>query len=160
MPTDASTIPRPYALVAEFADVDGIIDAARKVRDAGYTHWDPTPLPRPRHGPRHGIRPPFFPGITLAHALVGLVGGLCYVWWTNATTIPVCPPSCRATSSSPAASPFQPARQPGPSSLKTTILLAAGHGAGHARPQSPALLHNPLLASTRFGAPPATAFSS
>lgn len=77
-----------HALIAEFNDVDAVMEAAEKVRDAGYLAWD-VHSPFPIHGmPKAmGLRPTILPWIALIHGVVGLLLGLLLVWWTNAVTI-------------------------------------------------------------------------
>lgn len=79
---------RVYALMAEFADVDSIMSAAEKVRDAKYSLWD-VHAPFPLHGlPKAmGLRPTILPWISLIHGIAGVSAGLLLVWWTNAVTI-------------------------------------------------------------------------
>src|SRR5689334_425286 len=71
--------------LAEFEDVDSIIDAAEKVRDAGFRRWD-VHSPFPIHGidEAMNIRPTILPWLVLAGGLSGLVGGLLLQWYTMA----------------------------------------------------------------------------
>ncbi|HEX8520767.1 MAG TPA: DUF3341 domain-containing protein [Tepidisphaeraceae bacterium] len=71
--------------MAEFADVDSILSAAEKVRDAGYRLWD-THSPFPIHGmdDAMNIRPTILPWLVLGGGLTGLTGGLVMQWWMNA----------------------------------------------------------------------------
>jgi hypothetical protein len=71
--------------LAEFDDVDAIIDAAEKVRDAGFRRWD-VHSPFPIHGidEAMNIRPTILPWLVLAGGLSGLVGGLLLQWYTMA----------------------------------------------------------------------------
>ncbi len=80
--------PAPVELVgllAEYKDVDDILNAARAVRNAGYLRWD-VHTPFPIHGMDHamGIRPTKLPWFILGGGLTGLVGGLLLQYWTNA----------------------------------------------------------------------------
>jgi hypothetical protein len=87
-PTPAALPDRElYAMAAEFRDVNDLMSAAEKLRDAGFLKWD-VHSPFPIHGmdKAMGIRPTILPWITLVHGLVGLAAGLLLVWWTNATS--------------------------------------------------------------------------
>ncbi len=74
-----------YGVLAEFDDVNGVIAAARKVRDAGYRKWD-CHTPFPIHGldDAMGIRPTRLPWLTLGMGLAGVACALLLQWWTNA----------------------------------------------------------------------------
>lgn len=78
-----------FALVAEFDDVTSIKEAARRVRDAGYTRFD-VHSPFPIHGIDRamGIRATRLPWIVLASALTGLACALLLQWWTNGVDYP------------------------------------------------------------------------
>ena len=58
-----------HGIVAYFADTDGLMAAARKVRDAGYKRWD-SYTPFPVHGidDAMGIKPTILPWIVLVMA--------------------------------------------------------------------------------------------
>lgn len=94
----STTAPAPterlYALIAEFSDVDSVMSAAEKCRDAGFTRWD-VHTPFPVHGidGAMGIRPTVLPWITLTCGLTGLATAIVYTWSTNAITIPGLPTS-------------------------------------------------------------------
>lgn len=83
----AEPVEKTYALIAEFEDVDSIMAAAEKVRDAGFHNWD-VHTPFPVHGIDHAmhIRPTILPWITLACGLTGLSAGLALVYFMNAVT--------------------------------------------------------------------------
>lgn len=74
-----------HGVVAYFHDVDGIMGAARKIRDAGFKKWD-TYTPFPVHGidEAMGIKPTILPWIVLGMGLTGLFVGLLLQWYTNA----------------------------------------------------------------------------
>ncbi len=80
---------RLYGLVAEFEDVDTLLAACSKVRDAGYTKWDAL-TPFPVHGidEAMGIRPTILPWLTLGAGLSGAVIALVMQWYTNAVDYP------------------------------------------------------------------------
>ena len=74
-----------HGVVAYFDDVDSVMSAARKVRDAGYKKWD-TYTPFPVHGidEAMGTKPTILPWIVLGMGLTGMTLGLLLQWWTNA----------------------------------------------------------------------------
>jgi Protein of unknown function (DUF3341) len=75
--------------LAEFADVDGVVAAAARVRDAGFRLWD-VHSPFPIHGidDAMGIRPTILPWLVLAGGLAGLLGGLALQVWTMGIDYP------------------------------------------------------------------------
>ncbi|RMH04804.1 MAG: DUF3341 domain-containing protein [Planctomycetota bacterium] len=84
-----SAEPRLYGVLAEFEDVDSLVAAARKVREAGYTRFD-AHTPFPVHGldDAMGVQPTILPWIVLLCGLIGLGGGFLLQWWTNAVDYP------------------------------------------------------------------------
>jgi mono/diheme cytochrome c family protein len=85
----SATPPRAVlcGLLAEFDSVDAIKAAARKVRDAGFSHWD-THTPFPVHGidAAMGIRATRLPLLVFAFGAIGCLTGLLLQWWANATS--------------------------------------------------------------------------
>ena len=77
-------------LLAEFADVDGVLHAAAAVRDAGYSRWD-VHTPFPVHGMDQamGIRPTVLPWFVLGAGVLGMAGGLALQWYANALNYPI-----------------------------------------------------------------------
>ncbi|MBC8328183.1 MAG: DUF3341 domain-containing protein [Planctomycetes bacterium] len=75
---------RLYGVLAEFDNVDDLVDAAKQVREAGYTRFD-AHTPFPVHGldDAMGVRPTILPWIVLAAGLVGLSSGFLMQWWMN-----------------------------------------------------------------------------
>ncbi len=73
------------AALVEFDSADGLLAAAERVRDAGYTKWD-THSPYPIHGidAAMGIRHTRLPWIVLLLGAIGCATGLLLQWWTNA----------------------------------------------------------------------------
>lgn len=73
-----------YGLMAEYDSTEGLVNAARKVRDAGYKRWD-TYTPFPVHGMDRamGIKPTILPWFVLIAGFIGGGGGLLLQWWTN-----------------------------------------------------------------------------
>lgn len=76
-------------LMAEFDNVDSIMQAARTVRDAGYVRWD-IHSPFPIHGidPAMGIRPTILPWLTLGAGITGLIVGAILIGYTNGFEYP------------------------------------------------------------------------
>lgn len=77
--------PAPYGVVGIYDNVDSLLDAAKRVRDAGFTRWD-SHTPFPVHGidGAMGIRRTFLPWLTLVMGLTGLTLGILGQWWVNA----------------------------------------------------------------------------
>lgn len=86
---EASAAATPYGLLAEFADEDRLLRAARRVRDAGYTRWDCC-TPFPVHGLDQAMsaRPTKLPLIVFLAGLSGAILGLGLVWYTNVFDYP------------------------------------------------------------------------
>lgn len=74
-----------YGVMAEYGDVDSLISAAEKVRDAGYRRWEAY-SPFPVHGldAAMGHKSTILPWIVLGGGLTGMISGILLVWWTNA----------------------------------------------------------------------------
>jgi hypothetical protein len=77
--------PELVGLLAEYTDVDAVVNAARSVRRAGFLRWD-VHSPIPIHGIDYamGIKPTILPWLVLTGGLTGLVGGLLLQWYVNA----------------------------------------------------------------------------
>ncbi|HUB25699.1 MAG TPA: DUF3341 domain-containing protein [Tepidisphaeraceae bacterium] len=82
--------PELYGMLAEFQDVDSIMEAARKVRSDGYKVWD-VHSPFPIHGIDAiiGIRPTILPWLILGGGLAGLATGLGLQWYCNTFDYPI-----------------------------------------------------------------------
>lgn len=77
----------PYGILAEFEQVDTLIAACEKVRDAGFKKWEAyTPFPVHGLDTAMGHEPTKLPWIVLACGLTGMIGGIVLVWWTNGNT--------------------------------------------------------------------------
>jgi mono/diheme cytochrome c family protein len=78
-----------HGLLAEYNTPQQLIEAARRVRDAGYTRWD-TFSPFPVHGidPAMGIRRTRLPWIVLCFGLTGGTLALFFQWWTSTVDYP------------------------------------------------------------------------
>ena len=73
-----------HAVLAEYDTPGELIDAAKVVRDAGYTQWD-CHSPFPVHGidPAMGIKPTILPWLVFGAGILGMGGSLLLVWWMN-----------------------------------------------------------------------------
>jgi mono/diheme cytochrome c family protein len=74
-----------YGVIAEFDTPGELMDAARTVRDAGYTEFD-CYSPFPVHGidEAMGIKRTILPLIVFGGGVTGLLGGVFLQWWMNA----------------------------------------------------------------------------
>ncbi len=86
---DRSRPPQSQGWIAEYVDEHGLLEAARKVREAGYTKTDAF-TPYPVHGIDHalGIRPTVLPFIVLVGGFTGLGTALLMQYWMNAVDYP------------------------------------------------------------------------
>jgi hypothetical protein len=131
-----------YGLLAEFENVERLLEAAEKVRDAGYTRFD-AHSPIPVHGldEAMGIRSTRLPLVVLGGGASGLAAGLLLQWWTNAVDYPFMI-SGKPLFGLPAAIPV---------TFELTILLAAlGAVGGLVVANGWPEFHHPLFASERF----------
>jgi mono/diheme cytochrome c family protein len=78
-----------YGVLAEFDTPGELVEAARKVRDAGYTEFDCF-SPFPVHGidEAMGIKRTILPVLIFAGGFAGTIGGLFLQWWMNAYNWP------------------------------------------------------------------------
>jgi mono/diheme cytochrome c family protein len=74
-----------HGILAEYETPSALVQACKKVRDAGYKKWD-TFTPFPIHGidKAMGIRMTGLPWIVLVAALTGLATAIAMQWWMNA----------------------------------------------------------------------------
>ena len=129
-------------LMAEFETVDAVVEAAGKVRRAGFQRWD-VHSPFPIHGidPVMGIRPTILPWIVLGGGLTGLVGGLVLQWYCNAYDYPVLI----------SGKPFWSLPANIPIIFECTVLLSAITAVfGMFGLNNLPMLYNPLFKSERF----------
>jgi mono/diheme cytochrome c family protein len=78
-----------YGVLAEFDTPGELVDAARKVRDAGYTEFDCfTPFPVHGIDEAMGIKRTILPVLIFAGGFAGTLGGGLLQWWTNAYNWP------------------------------------------------------------------------
>lgn len=82
--------PALWGLMAEFDNVEELLDAAEKTRDAGYTRWDShTPFPVHHLADAMGMQDTKLPWFVLVCGLVGGVVGLSMQLWMNAIDYPL-----------------------------------------------------------------------
>jgi hypothetical protein len=81
--------PALAGLLAEFHDVDGVLNAARKVNEAGFHRWD-VHTPFPVHGmdAAMGVRPTILPWLSLCAGIFGMSLGLFLQWYANVFDYP------------------------------------------------------------------------
>lgn len=81
---------RPYGYLAEFHDAHVLVEAARKVRDAGFTKIDAySPLPVEGLSDALGQRDFHVPRIMLAGGILGALGGFGLLAWTTVVDYPM-----------------------------------------------------------------------
>ncbi len=82
--------PRLWGILVEFEDLHRFMEAAAKVRDAGYRRWD-THTPFPVHGLNDamGLKLTKLPLLTLAGGLTGFTVFMFIQWWMNAVDYPL-----------------------------------------------------------------------
>ena len=80
--------PKIVGLVAEYDDVTAVVEAAEKVRDAGFKYWD-VHSPFPIHGIDHamGIKPTILPWLVLIMGTSGCIFGIIMTYWINAAEL-------------------------------------------------------------------------
>lgn len=81
--------PRAFGWMAEYEDENQLLEAARKVRDSGYTRTDAfTPFPVHGIDEALGIKPTVLPWFTLVAGATGTTVALTMQWWMNAIDYP------------------------------------------------------------------------
>lgn len=134
--------PEVSGYLAEFTDVDSVMTAAEKVKDAGFTRWD-VHSPFPIHGIDEvmGIRPTILPWLVLCGGIAGMSGALLMQWYMNAYDYPYMI-SGKPFFSLPAFIPVI---------FECTVLLAALTAVfGMLMLNKLPMLYNPLFKSDRF----------
>jgi mono/diheme cytochrome c family protein len=82
--TTEKKVPKAFGWMAEYQDENGLLAAARKVRDSGYTKTDAfTPFPVHGIDEALGIKPTILPFIVLCAGITGLTTALLMQWWMN-----------------------------------------------------------------------------
>lgn len=78
-----------YGYLAEFTEPSDLLDAAAKVRDAGFENWD-CHTPFPLHGldDAMGVQGTRLPLLVLGGGLAGLTLAVLMQWWMNAVDYP------------------------------------------------------------------------
>jgi hypothetical protein len=82
-------LPRLYGLLAEFDNPQQLVQAARRVREAGYRRveaYSPFPIEELNEALR--LRPSRLPWIVLGGAIVGGLGGFFLQYWFNVLAYP------------------------------------------------------------------------
>ena len=84
-------MPAPsHGLIATFETAPALYQAAAKVRDAGYRHWDCiTPFPGPGLDQAMGLKRSIVPRFSLAGGITGFCTGMSMIWWTGAWDYPL-----------------------------------------------------------------------
>lgn len=134
--------PKPYGLIAEFENPADTMNAAEKVRDAGFRHWDVF-TPYPVHGMDRamGLRNSRVGWFSFIGGVTGYTTGMLMIWYMNAFdyALPV--------GGKPYFSPFFAF----PPSYELTILFGAfGALFGMLFLNRLPRLHHPLLKHKRF----------
>jgi len=84
------TRPPIYGLMAEFEDVQELVDAVRATRAAGYREFDAyTPVPVEAVAEAMGEHTNRLPLIVLVGGVVGLVSGYALAYWTSVIDYPL-----------------------------------------------------------------------
>jgi hypothetical protein len=89
MATGHDTARALYGYLVEFEKAGPLLDAAARVRDAGFTRWD-CHTPFPVHGLDHamGVRGTRLPWLILCGGAAGATIALLMQWWMNAVDYP------------------------------------------------------------------------
>ena len=132
----------PYGLIAEFETPAANIEAAAKVRDAGYRRWDVfTPFPIHGMDEAMGLKDSKVGYISFVGATLGFTTGMVMIWWMNAFDYPI------IVGGKPMFSPFGAF----PPSYELTILFGSfGALLGMLFLNKLPRLHHPLLKNRRF----------
>lgn len=84
-----SSEPKSFGWIAEYEDEHKLLEAARTVRDSGYTRTDAfTPFPVHGIDEALGIKPTVLPWFTFCAGLTGTCTALLMQWWMNAYDYP------------------------------------------------------------------------
>ena len=82
--------PPIYGLMAEFEDVQQLIEAARRTREAGYRHYDAyTPIPVEELAEVMHAHDNRLSWLVLVGGILGLVGGYGLQYWTSVIDYPI-----------------------------------------------------------------------
>jgi hypothetical protein len=133
---------RMHGLLAEFGTPAGVLHAAEKIRDAGFTRWDVF-TPYPVHGldKAMGVRNSRVGWFSFLGGVTGYATGMLMIWFLNAVDYPL------IVGGKPMFSPFAAF----PPSYELTILFGAfGALGGMLILNRLPRLHHPLLKNRRF----------
>ena len=133
---------KPFGLLAEFDTAAEIKQAAARVRDAGYRHWDVfTPFPIHGLDDAMGLRESRVGWFTFFGGVTGFASGMLMIWFMNSFDYPL------AVGGKPLFSPVFAF----PVSYELTILLGAfGSLGGMLLANKLPRWHNPVFNSARF----------
>ena len=152
-PINATTAaPVVYGMLAEFADVDGLLHAAAQVRDAGYRRWDCfTPFPVHGLDRAMGLRPTRLPWLVLGGGLFGGLGAILVTLYTMAGPSLDLPYALQSYPMLISGKPYDSFPAFVPVIFEMAVLFAAfaavfGMLGANRLPR----LHHPLFASERF----------
>lgn len=82
--------PSIYGLMAEFADLQDLVDATKAARDAGYSQLDAfTPFPSEELSEVLGFHHNRLPMLVLIGGIVGMIGGYALCYWTSVIDYPI-----------------------------------------------------------------------
>ena len=133
---------KPYGVIAEFTTAAGIMHAAEKVRDAGFTRWDVfTPFPVHGMDKAMGLKNSKVGWFAFLGGVTGYATGMLMIWFMNAIDYPI------VVGGKPMFSPYSAF----PPSYELTILFGAfGSLGGMLFLNRLPRLHHPLLKNRRF----------
>jgi hypothetical protein len=133
---------KPYGVIAEFTNAAGIMHAAEKVRDAGFTRWDVfTPFPVHGMDKAMGLKNSKVGWFAFLGGATGYTCGMLMIWFMNALDYPI------VVGGKPMFSPYAAF----PPSYELTILFGAfGALGGMLFLNRLPRLHHPLLKNRRF----------
>ncbi|MEY2466006.1 MAG: hypothetical protein QOD03_527 [Verrucomicrobiota bacterium] len=133
---------KQYGVIAEFTTTAGIMHAAEKVRDAGFTKWDVfTPFPVHGMDKAMGLKNSKVGWFAFLGGVTGYTTGMLMIWWMNAVNYAI------VVGGKPMFSPFSAF----PPSYELTILFGAfGSLGGMLFLNRLPRLHHPLLKHRRF----------
>lgn len=142
-----------YGVLAEFEDVDTLMTAAERVRDAGYKRWDAY-TPCAIHGLDKATgqtRPTSLPWIVLVMGLTGCSLAVLLVWWTNASSMEGVPSPLRGYDWVISGKPIFSLPANIPPIFEVTILFSAfGSFFGMLALNLLPRFHHPVFQSERF----------
>lgn len=82
--------PPLYGLMAEFTDLQELVDATHSARDSGYTHLDAyTPFPSEELAEVLGVHHNRLPMLVLIGGIIGAICGYALCYWTSVINYPI-----------------------------------------------------------------------